>query len=50
MKLKKTEIVLQPAEENRKGWDKALQQIHENGDDLLLIDDVFDDENFAEWS
>lgn len=50
MKLKKTEIVLQPAEENRKGWGEAFQQMHENGDDLLLIDDVFDDENFAEWS
>ena len=47
MKLEKAEIVLQPIEEPRKGWAKALQQMHENGDDSLLIDDVFDDENLA---
>ena len=50
MKLKKPVIVLHPIEEPRKGWDKAFQKMHENGDDLLLIDDVFDDENFVEWS
>jgi antitoxin MazE len=50
MKLKKTEIVLHPIEEPRKGWDKAFQKMHENGDDLLLIYDVFDDEYFAGWS
>lgn len=48
MKLEKSGIVLQPIEEPRKGWGKAFQQMHENGDDLLLIDDFFDDENFAE--
>jgi antitoxin MazE len=24
--------------------------MHKNGDDQLLIDDVFDDENFEEWN
>ncbi len=33
----------------REGWAEAFQQMHENGDDTLLIDDVFDDETFEEW-
>jgi antitoxin MazE len=50
MNLKKAEIVLQPIEEPRKGWEKAFEKMHENGHDSLLIDDVFDDENIAEGS
>lgn len=48
MKLEKPGTLLQPIEEPRKGWGEAFQRMHENGDDLLLIDDVFEDENFAE--
>jgi antitoxin MazE len=50
MILEKGQIVLRPISEPRKGWDKAFQKMHENGDDSLLLDDVFDDENFEEWS
>jgi hypothetical protein len=32
--------------EPRKGWDKAFKKMHENGDDKLLMGDVFEDENF----
>lgn len=28
----------------REGWDQAFKEMHENGDDELLIDDVFLDE------
>lgn len=49
MILEKGQIVLRPISEPRKGWDKAFQKMHENGDDQLLIDDVFDDEHFDEW-
>jgi antitoxin MazE len=49
MNFEKVDIVTQIIEE-RKGWENAFQQMHENGDDSLLIDDVFDDENFAEES
>ena len=48
MKLEKPGTVLQPIEEPRKGWGEVFQHMHENGDDLFLIDDVFEDENFAE--
>jgi hypothetical protein len=30
----------------RSGWDKAAMEMHEYGDDKLLIDSVFDDEFF----
>ena len=33
----------------RKGWEKSFKQMNANGDDKLLIDDVFDDETFEEW-
>jgi hypothetical protein len=30
----------------RAGWAEAAKKMHQCGDDQLLIDDVFDDENF----
>ena len=48
--LEKGFIVLKPKAEPRKNWEKAFQEMHKNGDDQLLIDEVFDDENFEEWN
>lgn len=48
--LEKGYIVIKPKAEPRKNWEKAFKKMHENNDDLLLIDDVFDDENFEEWT
>lgn len=42
-------IVLKPKAEPRKNWEKSFKKMHENGDDQLLIDDVFDNENFEAW-
>jgi len=39
-------IMLKPKTEPRKGWEKSFKKMHENGDDQLLMDDVFEDENF----
>ncbi len=47
--LEKGHIILKPIEHPRKGWDKAFRKMHENGDDQLLLDDVFGDESFYEW-
>jgi antitoxin MazE len=41
---------LTEVKEPRKNWEKAFKKMHENGDDQLLIDDVFEDENFDEWN
>lgn len=48
--LEKDYIILKSKTEPRKGWEKAFKKMHENGDDQLLMDDVFEDENFEEWS
>lgn len=47
--LEKGQIILRPISEPRKGWDKAFQKMHENGDGQLLMNDVFEDESFEEW-
>ena len=49
MILEKGQIFLKPISEPRKGWDKAFQKMNANGDDQMLFDDVFEDENFDEW-
>lgn len=48
--LEKGYIVLKAIEEPRKNWEKAFETMNEKGDDLLLIDDIFEDENFEEWN
>ena len=48
--LEKEFIVLKPKTEPRKNWEKAFKKMRENNDDQLLIDDVFEDENFEEWN
>ena len=47
--LEKEQISLRPIPEPRKDWDNAFQKMHENNDDQLLLDDVFEDDNFDEW-
>ena len=44
--LEKGYLILKPKPAPRKGWEKAFKRMHENGDDQLLIDDIFDDETF----
>jgi antitoxin MazE len=47
--LEKGYIILKPKQEPRSGWEKAFKKMHENGDDNLLMDDLFDDETLEEW-
>ena len=44
--LEKGRIILKAKSVPRKGWEKSFKQMHEKGDDQLLIDDVFEDEIF----
>ena len=48
--LEKGYIIIKPISTPRKGWEKAFKEMNENGDDRLLIDDVFEDENPEEWN
>jgi len=47
--LEKGQIVIKPVSKPRKGWEKAFKEMSVNGDDRLLINDVFEDENLEEW-
>ena len=47
--LEKGYIILKPISEPRAGWENAFKKMHDKGDDGLLIDDVFEDENLEEW-
>jgi antitoxin MazE len=47
--LEEGQIILKPVDQPRKGWDKAFQKMHDNGDDQLLMNDVFGEEDFGEW-
>ena len=50
MLMQEDQIVLRPIKKTRVGWDKAFKEMAEQGDDSLLISDVFDDETFDAWS
>ncbi|MFN3758273.1 MAG: AbrB/MazE/SpoVT family DNA-binding domain-containing protein [Algoriphagus aquaeductus] len=47
--LEKDQIILRPIKQPRQGWAEAFKKMHENGDDELLIPDVFEDEDLEEW-
>ncbi len=39
-------ILIKPIAKPRQNWDEAFEVMHRNGDDKLLIDSVFEDENW----
>ena len=47
--LEKDQIVIKPLTRPRKGWEKAFKEMSGQGDDRLLFNDVFEDENLEEW-
>lgn len=48
--LEDDQIILRPIDEPRKGWEKAFKKMNQEGGDQLLMDAVFEDENFETWS
>lgn len=48
--LEKGFIIIKPITEPRKGWEKAFKEMNKKGDDQLLFDAIFEDENFEEWN
>ncbi len=39
-------ILLKPINEPRKNWEESFAEMNRTGDDTLLIDSVFEDENW----
>lgn len=51
IEVKDNTIVISPLEaQKRKGWAEAFQEMAKNGDDELIIPDVFEDEDFSDWT
>lgn len=46
--LEKGQMIIKPISEPRKGWDNAFKEMHRNGDDQLLMEDIFEDEGMEE--
>jgi antitoxin MazE len=47
--LEEGQIVIKPLSKPRKGWDKAFKEVHDRGDDNLIIPDIFNEENPQQW-
>ena len=48
--LEKGYMILRPVSSPRKDWEIAFKEMSEKGDDQLLLNDVFENENVEEWS
>ena len=42
-------LILKPISIPRKGWGGKFKEMNENGEDQLLFNDVFENENLEEW-
>ncbi len=49
VELRDDMMLLKPVRNPREGWEESFRQMHENGDDHLLIPDVFTDETWESW-
>jgi len=47
--FEKDYFILKPIAQPRKGWDIAFKEMNEKGDDQLLFNDVFENEDLEEW-
>lgn len=48
--LEEGQIILKPIDIPRKNWEIAFEKMSKDGGDEMLINDVFTDKNFKEWS
>ncbi len=48
--LEMGQIIIKPIETPRKNWEAAFEKMNIEGDDKMLMNDVFNDENFEEWN
>ena len=48
--LEMGQIIIKPIESPRKNWEIAFKKMSDEKDDELLINDVFNEENFEEWN
>lgn len=42
-------VISAPGDVKRKGWERAFKEMAANGDDKLIIPDLFNDEKITDW-
>lgn len=47
--LEMGQIILKPIEMPRKNWENAFEKMNKEGDDKMLMNDIFSEDNFEEW-
>ena len=47
--LEKDHIIIKPTDNPRAGWEKQFAEMAKQGDDKLLVPDMFEDEDLEEW-
>jgi antitoxin MazE len=47
--MKENHLELKALKSVREGWDEKFQEMHEHGDDRLLMDELSEDEELDEW-
>lgn len=47
--MKENHLELKAVQAPRQGWDEAFKEMHERGEDELLLDDILDDDILEEW-
>ncbi|MCF8238632.1 MAG: AbrB/MazE/SpoVT family DNA-binding domain-containing protein [Saprospiraceae bacterium] len=50
LRLEESCIIIEPVPKARKGWEESFIQMRKNGDDEILLGDIFPDESFEEWT
>lgn len=50
IEVRDNEIIIKPVKNPRDGWAVAFQQMHECGDDQLIVPDEIDAELLEEWN
>lgn len=48
--LEKGHIIIKPTSKPRKNWEEAFKEMADRGDDKLLFNDVFEDDDIDEWN
>lgn len=41
-------LIIKPIRKPREGWEEAFREMHENGDDEMLIPDIFETEKWED--
>ena len=47
IRLEENFLIIEPVSKPRSGWEASFKEMRRNGDDELLMDDIFDDE--TDW-